>query len=134
MVAYSFKKRFANDIAHGRKRQTIRAHGKRRHARPGEPVQLYTGMRTKQCRKLLKTDPICKAVTDIRIRVPHSMEPCQITFKGETRYVDHDFARADGFDSPEDFTRFWFDTHGPGYFEGVVIEWDLQAKEAPCRT
>ena len=123
MVAYSFKARFAEDIAEGRKRQTIRAHGKRRHARPGEAIQLYTAMRTKQCRKLLDTDPTCVAVTNIRIRVPRGMAPCQITYQGATRYVDDAFAQSDGFSTAEDFTRFWFATHGPGIFEGVLIEW-----------
>jgi hypothetical protein len=69
MVAYSFKKQFIAPILSGvfgvaaglplppgenyfPKRQTIRAIGKRRHARPGEMIQLYTAMRTKQCRKL----------------------------------------------------------------------------------
>lgn len=71
MVAYSFKKQFIRPILIGLgaplspdefavgmdefgnvsrpvgKRQTIRALGKRRHARPGELVSLYFGMRTK---------------------------------------------------------------------------------------
>ncbi|MEJ0016825.1 MAG: ASCH domain-containing protein [Acetobacteraceae bacterium] len=46
MVAYSFKRDFAAPILAGIKRQTIRA-DRRRHARPGEVLQLYTGMRTK---------------------------------------------------------------------------------------
>lgn len=128
MVAYSFKKQFADKIADGRKRQTIRAHGKRRHARPGEPVQLYIGMRTKHCVKIIP-DPICTAAADIRIHVPHGTEPCQITFRGRTFYVDDEFAKADGFDSGEAFTRFWFDVHGPGCFEGVVIEWNGTKRE-----
>lgn len=45
MVAYSFQKRFVEPIRSGRKRQTIRA-DRKRHARPGEVLQLYSGMRT----------------------------------------------------------------------------------------
>lgn len=122
MVAYSFQKRFAEDIVSGRKMQTIRAHRKR-HARPGERLQLFTGMRTKNCKKLIEPDPVCIAVTDIRIRVPHGFEPCQVTFKGSTFYIDQDFAVRDGFVTSDDFTSFWFNTHGPGMFEGVVIQW-----------
>lgn len=66
MVAYSFKRQFVAPIRIGLgkevfdaayrsdsvvlrpKRQTIRAIGKRRHARVGETLQLYTAMRTKQ--------------------------------------------------------------------------------------
>lgn len=52
MVAYNFQARFAPDVAAGRKLQTIRAEGRRAHAKAGDRVQLYTGMRTKACRKL----------------------------------------------------------------------------------
>jgi len=34
MVAYNFQSQFADDVAEGRKRQTIRAYGKRKHAAP----------------------------------------------------------------------------------------------------
>lgn len=45
MVAYSYKRRFVTPIRVGLgllpKRQTIRAHGLRRHARAGEELQHY---------------------------------------------------------------------------------------------
>ena len=62
MVAYSFQKRFVGHITAGlepgpwlpgMKRHTLRrprADG--RHARPEQPLQLYTAMRTKHCRKI----------------------------------------------------------------------------------
>ena len=121
MVAYSFKKRFVPLIEAGLKRQTIRGERKR-HARRGEPLQLYFGMRTAHCRKIID-DPICEAVWPISLWVPTKLEPCTIRFGGAGRYIDHDFAVRDGFESVEDFTRFWFDTHGPGTFHGVVIGW-----------
>jgi hypothetical protein len=64
MVAYSFDKRFVPQIENGFKRQTIRAH-RRRHARPGEALQLYTGMRTKHCRKI-RDDVICSRIDEVR--------------------------------------------------------------------
>ena len=68
MVAYSFKKLFVPAIEAGRKRHTIRAERKR-HARPGEAVQLYYAMRTRQCRKILDPDPICSNVQTISLVV-----------------------------------------------------------------
>ena len=59
MPAYTFQSRFAPLVASGEKRQTIRAIGKRRHAAVGDRIQLYTGMRTKACRKLVTPDPVC---------------------------------------------------------------------------
>lgn len=67
MPAYSFKSRFAEPILSNQKLQTIRAVGKRRHARVGERMQLYTGMRTKQC-KLIATR-ICSSVHHIELMI-----------------------------------------------------------------
>jgi hypothetical protein len=69
MVAYSFQKQFVPAIISGKKRQTIRAFGKRRHAYVGEPIQLYVGMRTKQCAKIIP-DQIC----NFRNRVSKTQE------------------------------------------------------------
>jgi hypothetical protein len=66
MVAYSFKSFFAPQIIAGLKCQTVRA-DRRRHARPGEAVQLYTGMRTRACHKLVTPDPLCTQVRRIII-------------------------------------------------------------------
>lgn len=82
MVAYSFKKQFIKPVQAGLgildpspenslitpKRQTIRAIGKRRHAREGENIQLYYGMRTKQCTSIGVAR--CSAVTPIKMRIP----------------------------------------------------------------
>lgn len=60
MVAYNFQTRFAGAVSNGQKHLTLRAPrgGRSRHARVGEPVQLYTGMRTPACRALLSS-PTC---------------------------------------------------------------------------
>jgi hypothetical protein len=59
MVAHSFQSRFAEPVLDGSKDGTIGA-DRRRHARPGEQLQIYVGMRTKQCR--LITRKICVAI------------------------------------------------------------------------
>jgi hypothetical protein len=65
MVAYSFKPRFEMPIVTLRKTGTIRAHGRRRHARPGERLQLYTGMRTRSCRLLATAE--CQSSDRLRV-------------------------------------------------------------------
>ena len=51
MAALNFQKQFAPDVESGIKLQTIRA--KRKNPiKEGETLYLYTGMRTKKCRKL----------------------------------------------------------------------------------
>lgn len=123
MVAYSFQRRFCDDVAALAKRQTIRGLRKR-HAQPGEPVQLYFAMRTKHCRKLVTPDPICVSADPITIMVPDNVtRTCQVSLdEGLPTYID-EFARADGFSDADDFARFWRDVHGPGLFEGVLIKW-----------
>lgn len=65
MVAYSFQKQFVAPILSGIKRQTIRSE-RRRHARPGETLQLYTGMRTRHCTKIMP-DPVCVGLDEVSI-------------------------------------------------------------------
>jgi hypothetical protein len=141
MVAYSFKKQFIDPILVGLgvqvhhepggahvyhpKRQTIRAIGKRRHARPGETIQLYTAMRTKQCRKL--GEARCVSVEPISVWI----EPGRVAVEGHEA-IDgiglDDFARLDGFASWSDMATFWMNEHGQivraGPFVGVLIKWE----------
>ena len=123
MVAYSFKSQFTEDVESGKKKQTIRAERKR-HAHPGEPVQLYTGMRTKKCRKLVDPDPICTAVRDIEIASIYGFADVRVAgvnLVGAERLTA--FARADGFDSIDEFIAFFKKEHGLP-FRGVLVEWD----------
>lgn len=131
MVAYSFKQRFVKPIEVGLssvslsfdpppKRQTIRAYGKRRHARPGEELQLYYGMRTKQCRLIGVAN--CSAIDRIIIW-PGNMA---IMINGEiqtARQIQR-LARQDGFDGVQDMQDFWLKNHGDAKFEGVLIRWE----------
>jgi len=133
MVAYSFNKRFAEPIASGHpatgivKRQTIRA-PRKRHARPGELLQLYQGMRTKHCRRILP-DQLCTAVRPVRLWIARGY--VQLLDTGEafgTAAMLDDFARADGFLHWDDMQAFWKAAHEQAAdpemaFEGVMICW-----------
>lgn len=126
MVAYSFRKQFDEPILSWAKRQTIRGHRKR-HARPGEAVQLYVGMRTKYCRKLISPDPVCTSVETIRMDIPASgVGSFRIGEGGESLLTD-EFAIADGFADAGEMTDFWRKEHGVGPFEGVLIRWEQAA-------
>lgn len=156
MVAYSFHRTFADRVERRLKLSTIRGH-RRRHARPGEPVQLFTGMRTRACRKLVDPDPICVGVDEMWFdlsgladveRPPTTnagfVPLCRdvrimlngMPIEGEER---HAFAASDGFVDraafPDgepilpfhDMVLFWMAMHGPRLFEGVRIRWEHQA-------
>ncbi|GJD59805.1 hypothetical protein [Methylobacterium dankookense] len=141
MVAYSFKKQFAAPILSGTKAQTIRAEraGKGRHARPGEHVQLYTGMRTKHCRRIGEAP--CIAVERVRIILPARRQPPSIVVntlegafvRGATWGVTLDeFARQDGFRDFDEMVAFWRENHpGQDVFSGVLIRWKPLAPADP---
>lgn len=135
MVAYSFAQRFVTPIRLGLssdyerggvvpKCHTIRA-DRRRHARPGEELQLYRGMRTKAC--FLIGRARCTAIKKI-----------ELVFRGRRRGVWIDgtrtaasandrnkFARSDGFDNWTALAEFWKENHGdPESWKGVIVHWE----------
>lgn len=126
MVAYSFKKQFGPVIQSGSKRQTIRA-DRRRHVRPGEELQLYTGMRTTSCRLLGRAT--CLAVSPILLQLNAHQAALWVVTPDVVIYgVDiaglTDFARADGFDDWQQLKAFWAQNHpGIDRFSGVLIRW-----------
>lgn len=131
MTAYNFQKQFAPSVESGKKCQTVRGNRKR-HARPGEPVQLYTGMRTRACRKLVDPDPICTSVEPIWMMISDReggrIEAIEIGGKVLIDSEIKDFCIADGFAgwnlSARNAMGCWFvANHGVGQFEGVVIKW-----------
>lgn len=73
MVAYTFQAHFAAAVAAGEKALTIRTIGRRRRARISERVQLYTGQRTRGCRKLVDPDPV---VTGVQLITFHADGRC----------------------------------------------------------
>jgi hypothetical protein len=124
MVAYNFQERFVPAIELGQKRQSIRRdralYG--RHARPGEVLQLYTGMRTGRCR-LIRNDVICTDVNPCHIEFGPGGLITGIRVGGfQVRFLK-EFAAGDGFSSLADMSRFFVDAYGDGPFEGVLIEW-----------
>lgn len=157
MVAYSFKTMFADRIRAGENCQTIRA-DRKRHARPGEKMQIFTGMRTKHCERLIP-DPLCISVEPIRIDL-RNLEGC---FKGpeseaearsmisgvtidlgaERLSADQCEALAvlDGFggyafrpsgepmSAMTSMVSFWIMEHGPILFEGVLLCWENPQSE-----
>ena len=120
MTAYSFKAQFRAPILAGTKRQAIRA-DRKRHARPGEELQLYTGMRTRQCAIIGRA--VCLDVRPVQINVEMQMwDDGEFTYEGKVEMER--LAQADGFASWDDMREFWRREH-PGVlvFSGLVVRW-----------
>lgn len=118
MVAYSFKKRFEQPLRDRTKAGTIRL-DRKRHARPGEVLQLYVGMRTRHCRKV--ATETCTAVHDIHIEV--CCDGLSIDVNGIPVVGLDAFARLDGFTDAADMAAFWLAEDGPRSFSGKWILW-----------
>ena len=129
MVAYNFQPRFAELVSLGTKLHTIRPPRKSRHARVGEPIQLYTGMRTKQCQKLIDPDPLCTRVIEVLIFRGGLVVAGQRNVNLEQ--LDQ-FARCDGFESYADLADWFDETYGLP-FKGTLIAWlnDLPWEATP---
>ena len=120
MVAYSFKPMFRGPILAGIKTQTIRA-DRRRHAREGEAISLFTGMRTRNCRKI--GDATCAHIQPVTIDLPAN----GITLDGRTLQGWEDLdamAHRDGFDGWLAMRAFWHENHPKTpVFSGWLIRW-----------
>lgn len=152
MVAYSFKRRFVVPVAIGLgvpydidfiddlhtnslpKTQTIRD-DRKRHARPGEPVQLYHAQPTRQCFKI--GEGLCVNVEPIIILLQKKGRRRE-SIRLHGRHYDSidgldEFAGMDGFRSWHAMSEFWNENH-PGVtdFHGVLIRW--KANDADGQT
>ena len=117
MVAFNFKAQFADAVERGVKRQTIRAIRKDgRVPHIGSALQLYTGMRTKNCRKL--KDAVCTNVWPITIASD------SITVNGQRRNGTTCtlLALEDGFGGLSEMREWFDDVHGLP-FSGHLIKW-----------
>jgi hypothetical protein len=115
MPAINFKKEFAEKVKDGSKRQTIRP-VRKNPIKKGDTLYLYTGMRTKNCRKL--KDVICKDVQKIKIH--------EVAIEIEDEQILPPFrnmiATNDGFECLADLVYFFRNQYGLP-FEGVIIYW-----------
>ena len=121
MVAYSFQQRFVAPILAGTKHQTIRAERKR-HARKGETLQLYTGMRTRHCS--LIGVALCTDVSRLRLGIEGDWLEAR-DWRWHARGRLDGFARDDGFADWPEMQHFWRQQHpGIPIFTGVLIRWN----------
>jgi len=111
-----FQKQFAPQVESGAKRCTIRG----REAKPGEALYLYTGLRTKVCRKLGVEK--CKRCRPIIIREDGvKLGDMDLSTNGDSGLL-LSIANDDGF-ATFSLMRTWFrETHGLP-FAGYLIEW-----------
>ena len=134
MGLYNFKARFVPMVESGEKTHTIRE--KRKYpSKAGETLHLYTGLRTKQARRIfsatcLKTEPI-----EIRRRVNMRADVEQVVLYdviiGDQKLAGDEieaFARRDGFTDFADMMAFWRKEKRRFPWRGDVIHWDFRRR------
>lgn len=134
MVAYNFKKRFIEPIQAGTKRQTIRAprDGRSRHARPGEEVQLYFGLRSRQTQMILH-GAVCTAVETVSLNFVRDSVLLSSGIAYDLGALDL-FAVDDGFADWADLKRFWAEEHSAiSVFGGILIRWEGGSLPVPLK-
>jgi hypothetical protein len=116
MPNLNFKSQFAPAVESGEKRQSIQPKRKIP-IKPGDTLHLYTGMRTKQCRKLGRAT--CTKTRPIHIRTG------RVILDGQnlTLFQIMRLAENDGFEKWKDFFGFFRKQYGLP-FEGDLIQWE----------
>lgn len=130
MGLYNFRARFVEPILAGRKQHTIRAR-RRYPERVGNTMHLYTGLRTKAARLLLRVP--CMKIEDIAIvsGCKHAGGcTCDAQVSVDGVELDHGererLAVLDGFTSFAEMSAFW---KGRVPFDGQIVHWKFSAKE-----
>lgn len=124
----NFMPRFADAVQLGKKRQTIRKRGKLKPPRIGDSLMLYSGLRTKQCRRL--RGAVCVDVQQISIScAQRQVQMPRELINGVMAWhlLDADeveaLAMADGFSGSEEFF-VWFSAMHGDTFSGYLIRWE----------
>jgi len=138
MPSINFKPEFAEAVKNGTKRQTIRQ-VRKNPIKPGDMLTMFTGQRTKDCRKLCIHK--CKSVEEIEIEFVDFKTALTMAYVYIYATESRDYiikvsldgkclkysevsalAEADGFDFVCDFAEF-FNSHYGDNFKGVLIKW-----------
>ncbi len=118
MPALNFQGRFAPLVESGEKTQTIRPPRKRPIC-AGDTLHLYTGMRTRACRKL--GEAFCYLVSPIIV----NEECCYLDGLPLNDVQAERIAQRDGFTSWRELAA-WFKAQYGLPFNGVLIRWEMR--------
>src|ERR1017187_7088858 len=129
MALYNFQKRFVPKILSGEKRHMIRAK-RTRATKRGEMLHLYTGLRHKGARLLMRVR--CTRVQEIEIKPGLVPAYSQVWIDGEWLSIEEFelLARCEGFTSRFEMLQFW---EGRLPFVGDIIHWKFSPESQSTR-
>lgn len=115
---------FIDKILSGEKRQTIRrASPKWTNVKAGDKLTLYTGLRTKKCRKL--GEAFVESITPIMVDTECDSVAIETPLGDFNLDLPalNDLVARDGFVSKDDFFKFFLLNYYVGRLKMVVIRW-----------
>ena len=141
MGLYNFQQRFVPYILDGSKQHTIRA-CRKNPEKPGNVCHLYKGLRQKGAQLLLRAP--CTRVEEIRInRAQVWIDDVELSLSEKNSLAWRDGFRFEGTvmevtDPPVErdegcfdlMLQFWVEKHGSTDFDGHIIHWDWNRREA----
>ena len=119
MVAFNFQERFADKVASGEKPSTIRSTMR---CKIGDSIQLYTGQRTKECRKL--GEGVCVGVAEITIGLADGT-PWAISGRIGEVFHHSRLSQQEGFKNEMEMVDFFRQRYGLP-FTGYLHAWELK--------
>ena len=134
MIQLNFDPRFADCVASGKKRQTIRRNAE---CVAGDALQLWARRETTDYltyRKL--ADAICTRVRPVWICETHMRIDGEwlrpgTALRNDTEDCDNDFAKRDGFGGFLEMVRWLQNHYATLPFNGFLIEWKLTEETQP---
>lgn len=121
MTAFNFKGRFVEAVRSGRKCQTIRREREDgRDPKPGDELQLFTGMRSPRCKRIFDTR--CRDRQRVVIDELEGTVEILLDGKKLNEGQREIFAIADGFDSWDELEDFILEQYELP-FRGYVYYW-----------
>ena len=122
MVAYNFQPQFAPVILSGSKCSTIRPPRLGSHARPGQELQLYTGLRTKSIRLLMRVP--CTHAESVEIHRAGARRVFSIGRREFGRVDLEQLVTSEGFGSLAEMIGWFEERYGLPTPVMVRIRWD----------
>jgi hypothetical protein len=128
MGLYNFRRQFTAKILNGEKRHTIRL-ARLNPDRPGSTLHLYTGLRTKAAKLLMRVP--CVKVETITIKDGAFGDENHAAISIDGLPLDRSEREAlavrDGFENLEQMIQFWRCSNRLP-FEGHIIHWNFDAR------
>ena len=126
MIRLNFNPRFADLVASGEKRQTIRRNAE---CVAGDALQLFSEGRHIADALCTRVRPVW--ICETHMRIDGEWLRAGTSLRGDIEDCDNDFAKRDGFGGFLEMVRWLQNSYATLPFNGFLIEWELTEETQP---